>query len=55
MEGTGEGTAAVEAEVEAPIGIIAMKSALMGGDAVLGRSMMKGIIIMKVGAGGTRV
>lgn len=52
MGGTDEGTAAVEAEVAAPTGIVAMKSALMG-DVVLAKGMMKGIIIMKVKAGGT--
>ena len=52
MGGTDEGTAAVEAEVGAPTGIVAMKSALMG-DVVLAKGMMKGIIIMKVRAGGT--
>ncbi len=53
MGGTGEGAAGVEAEVGAPIGIGAMKSALMGG-VVLAESTMKGIITMRVGVGGTK-
>ena len=52
MGGTDEGTAAVKAEVGAPTGIVAMKSAPMG-DVVLAKGMMKGIIITKVRAGGT--
>lgn len=54
MGGTGEGTAGAEAEVGAPTGIGAMKSALMGA-VVLAESMMKGIITMRVRVGGTRV
>lgn len=50
MEGIGGGIA--EAGAEALIGIIALKSALTG---VIVESMMKGIIIMRVGAGGTEV
>lgn len=47
MGGTDEGTVAVEA----PIGIVAMKSALTEA-MVQEESMMKGTVIMKVGAGG---
>lgn len=50
LEGIGEGIA--EAGAEALIGIAAMKTALTG---VIVESMMKGIIIMRVGAGGTEV
>lgn len=53
MGGTGEGTAGAEAEVGAPTGIGAMKSALMGA-VVLAESTMKGIITMRVRVGGTK-
>lgn len=50
MEGIEEGIA--EAGAEVLIGIAAMKSALTG---VIVESMMRGIIIMRVGAGGIEV